>query len=106
MFATGWIADYPDPQNFLDVLFHTGAKYNTGNYSNPNVDTMLDQAGIESDETKRFKLYQQAEQTMVDEAACLPLWFGKTYLLIKPYVKNYKLDIQGIPTLSDVYLEE
>ena len=106
MFVTGWIADYPDPQNFLELLFHTGAEYNTGNYSNTYVDTLLGQAGVEPNETTRFKLYQQAEQILVDEAACLPLWFGKTYLLIKPYVKNYKLDVQGIPTLSEVYLEE
>ncbi|MBM3117978.1 MAG: peptide ABC transporter substrate-binding protein [Chloroflexi bacterium] len=106
MFISGWIADYPDPQNFLDILFHTGAEYNTGNYSNPDVDALLDQAGIEADEAKRFTLYQQAEQIIVDEAACLPLWFGRTYLLIKPYVKNYKLDAQGIPTLSEAYLEK
>lgn len=106
MFASGWIADYPDPQNFLDILFHTGAEYNTGNYSNPDVDALLDQAGIEPDETARFNLYQQAEQILVDEAACLPLWFDKTYLLIKPYVNNYKLDSQGIPTLKEVYLSE
>jgi oligopeptide transport system substrate-binding protein len=106
MFASGWIADYPDPQNFLDILFHTGAEYNTGNYSNPEVDTLLDRAGIEQNENTRFTLYQQAEQILVDEAACLPLWFDKTYLLIKPYVKNYKLDAQGIPTLSEVYVEE
>ena len=106
MFVTGWIADYPDPQNFLELLFHTGAEYNTGNYSNTYVDTLLGQAGVEPNETTRFKLYQQAEQILVDEAACLPLWFGKTYLLINPYVKNYKLDVQGIPTLSEVYLEE
>ena len=106
MFVTGWIADYPDSQNFLDILFHTGAEYNSGNYSNPDVDTILDRAGVQPDETTRFNLYQQAEQIVVDEAACLPLWFGKTYLLIKPYVQNYKLDIQGIPTLSDAYLEE
>jgi oligopeptide transport system substrate-binding protein len=106
MFVTGWIADYPDPQNFLDVLFHTGAEYNTGNYSNPNVDALLDQAAVEPNETTRFTLYQRAEQMLVDEATCLPLWFGKTYLLVKPYVKNYKLDVQGIPTLSEVYLEE
>ena len=106
MFDTGWIADYPDPQNFLDVLFHSDAEYNTGKYSNPKVDALLDQAAVEPDENARFTMYQQAEQIMVDEAACLPLWFGKTYLLIKPYVKNYKLDPQGIPTLSKVYLEE
>jgi len=106
MFVTGWIADYPDPQNFLDILFHTGAEYNTGNYSNPEVDALLNRAGIEQDENTRFTLYQQAEQILVDEAACLPLWFDKTYLLIKPYVNNYKLDAQGIPTLSEVYIEE
>ncbi len=106
MFDTGWIADYPDPQNFLDVLFHSSAEYNTGKYSNPKIDTLLDQAAVEPDENTRFTTYQQAEQLLVDEAACLPLWFGKTYLLIKPYVKNYRLDPQGIPTLSKVYLEE
>jgi len=106
MFFSGWIADYPDPQNFLDILFHTGAEYNTGNYSNPEVDTLLDQAGVEPEETTRFTLYQQAEQILVDKAACLPLWFDRSYLLIKPYVKNYELDAQGIPTLKEVYLNE
>ena len=106
MFITGWIADYPDPQNFLDILFHTGSEYNTGNYDNPQVDDLLYRAGVEQDEPTRFNLYQQAEQILIDEAACLPLWFGRTYLLIKPYVKNYKLDAQGIPTLKEVYLND
>jgi oligopeptide transport system substrate-binding protein len=106
MYVSGWIADYPDPQNFLDILFHTGAEYNTGNYSNAQVDKLLDQAGIEQNETARFSMYQQAEQTIVDEAACLPLWFGKTYLLVKPYVKNYNLDAQGVPTLKEVTVSE
>lgn len=106
IFVQGWIADYPDPQNFLDILFHTGAEYNTGNYSNPEVDALLDRAGIEQNETTRFTMYQEAEQKIVDEAACLPMWFGKTYLLVKPYVKNYNLDVQGIPTLKEVIVSE
>ena len=106
IFVQGWIADYPDPQNFLDILFHTGAEYNTGNYSNPDVDALLDRAGIEQNETTRFTMYQEAEQKIVDEAACLPMWFGKTYLLVKPYVKNYNLDVQGVPTLKEVIVSE
>jgi oligopeptide transport system substrate-binding protein len=106
MFVSGWIADYDDPQNFLDILFHTGAEYNTGNYSNSEVDALLDQSGIEQNEATRFSMYQQAEQKIVDEAACLPLWFGKTYLLVKPYVKNFALDIQGIPTLKEVIVND
>ena len=106
MFTFGWIADYPDPQNFLDVLFHTGADYNTGNYADSNIDTLLDQAAVESDNASRYILYQQAEQELIDEAACLPLWFSTSYILTKPYVKNYKLNALGIPTLNQVYIEK
>jgi oligopeptide transport system substrate-binding protein len=106
MYVSGWIADYPDPQNFLDILFHTGAEYNTGKYSNAQVDNLLDQAGVEQNETARISLYQQAEQKIVDEAACLPLWFGKTYILVEPYVKNYTLDLQGVPTLKEILVND
>ncbi|HEX75113.1 MAG TPA: peptide ABC transporter substrate-binding protein [Dehalococcoidia bacterium] len=106
IFILGWIADYPDPQNFLDNLFHTGAEYNTGNYTNPELDALLDQAAVEPDNTTRLILYQQAEQKLIDEAACLPLWFGTNYVLVKPYVKNYKPNALSIPALSQVYIEE
>jgi len=106
MFYWGWIADYADPQNFLDILFSTGSQYNTGNFSDVQVNALLDQAGTEQNEAARLLLYQQAEQKIVDDAACLPLWFGKTYLLVKPYVNNYKLDVQGIPTLKEVTVND
>jgi ABC-type transport system substrate-binding protein len=49
-------------------------------------------------------MYQQAEQEVVNEAPCLPLWFGTNYILVKPYVKNYGLNPLGVPDLSKVYL--
>jgi len=106
LFFSGWIADYPDPQDFLDVLFHTGAEYNTGHYSNPNLDKLLDGAAVEQDEARRLRLYQEAEQILLDEAACLPLWFGTNYVLIKPYVSGYHLNALGIPALADVSVRE
>ena len=106
MFMLGWVADYPDPQNFLDNLFRTGASYNTGNYSNPIVDKFLDQAATESDPSVRIKIYHQAEQMILNDAACLPLWNNTSYVLIKPYVKNYKINPMGIPSLSQVYIEK
>ncbi|GAI30748.1 unnamed protein product, partial [marine sediment metagenome] len=42
LYESGWIADYPDPENFLDILFHTGSEENTGEYSNPEVDAVLE----------------------------------------------------------------
>ena len=70
MYESGWIADYPDPQNFLDILFHTGMEENTGEYSNPEVDALLEQARVEPDVTARMSLYQEIEQMLVNDAAC------------------------------------
>ena len=105
MFYMGWVADYPHPQNFLEVLFHSGADNNHGEYSNPDVDVLLEKAGVEQDGELSLALYQQAEQKLVADAACLPLWFGQNYILVKPYVKGYDLNPMGIPTLNKVSIE-
>jgi len=102
MFFIGWVADYPHPQDFLGVLFHSGVDYNYGGYSNPEVDTLLEMAGVEPDYDLSLKLYQQAEQKLVDEAACLPLWFGRNYVLVKPYIEGYNMNPQGLAMLNTV----
>ncbi len=106
MFLFGWVADYPDPQNFLEVLFRSDTVNNYGEYSNPEVDLLLQQAAIEQDSDIRFELYQQAEQLIVSDAACIPLWFGMNYVLVKPYVKGYVLSPLGIPLLANVSIED
>jgi oligopeptide transport system substrate-binding protein len=105
MFTLGWIADYPDPHNFLDVLFYTGSEVNIGEYNNPTLDALLDQAAVEQNVTDRLAMYQQAEQLVVDDAPCVPLWHNTNYILVKPYVKAYELSAQGIPDLSNVYID-
>ena len=102
MFDMSWIADYPHPQDFLDILFHSEAANNYGEYNNPEVDVLLEQAGVELDNDLRLTLYQQAEQKLVEDAACLPLWFGETYILVKPYVKGYNLNPMGLVMLNKV----
>jgi oligopeptide transport system substrate-binding protein len=105
MFVQSWGADYPDPQNFLDILFHSGTKDNVGEYSNPEVDTLLEKAGVEQDTATRMNLYQQAEQMMVNDAACLPIYFDVSYTLVKPYVKDLPLTPLWIPKLRYVSIE-
>jgi len=106
MFILGWVADYPDPHNFLDTLFYTGRENNIFEYSNSSLDVLLDQAGIEQDEAVRMSMYQEAEQLVVDEAPCLPLWSGTNYILVKSHVKGYELNPLGVSDLSRVYLEQ
>jgi len=105
MYFSGWVADYPHPQDFLDILFRSGAENNHGGYSNPEVDTLLDRANVELDSELSLALYQQAEQKLVSDAACLPLWFGQNYILVKPYVSGYELDPMGLATLNSVSIE-
>jgi len=105
MFSIGWIADYPHPQDFLDVLFHTGVDNNYGEYSNPEIDALLERARVELDSNVSLALYQQAEQQLVEDAACLPLWFGRNYVLVKPYVSGYNVNPMGFAMLNRVSIE-
>jgi oligopeptide transport system substrate-binding protein len=97
LFSGGWCADYPDPENFADALFYTGAQQNKGHYSNPQVDALLEQARTEQDVAKRMQLYQQAEQMIVDDAAALFTTHGLSHLLVKPYVQGYVLTPISVP---------
>ena len=103
----GWEADYPDPQDFLDILFHSDSKLNHGQYSNGQVDLILENARINPDPVDRINLYQNAEQLIVTDAAWVPLWFeGERHVLIKPYVKGYRLTPMMVPKLSQVKIEK
>ncbi len=99
LFRGGWCADYPDPENFADVLFHTGSDQNTGGYSNPDLDRLLEAARVEQDVAKRITMYQQAEQMIVNDAPVIFTIHSLAYMLVKPYVKGFVL------TPIDVSLE-
>ncbi|MBA7634586.1 Dipeptide-binding protein DppE [subsurface metagenome] len=105
LFYMGWIADYPHPQNFLEVLFHSQADNNWADYSNPELDALLEMAAVETDGELSLELYQQAEQMIIEDAACWPFQFGQNYILVKPYVKGYYLSPLGLPILSGVTIE-
>jgi oligopeptide transport system substrate-binding protein len=102
MFYGGWVADYPHPQDFLEVLFASGVENNFGGYSNPDFDALLATAAAEPDYDAGLALYQQAEQMLVDDAACLPLCFGRNYYLVKPYVSGFELNLLGFAMLNEV----
>lgn len=89
IFDGGWCADYPDPENFADVLFHSGVPQNHGGYSNPELDALLESARVEPDVTRRIEMYQQAERIIVDDAPVLFLTHSLSYQLVQPYVKGF-----------------
>ncbi|MDI6857622.1 MAG: peptide ABC transporter substrate-binding protein [Dehalococcoidia bacterium] len=106
MFTAGWIMDYPDPEDILDILFYSKSRQNNTRYSNAEVDALLLQARTEQDVAARMALYQQAEQIILDEAPWIPLYYGRDHVVVKPYVKNYLLPPMVIPKLRYVTLEQ
>jgi oligopeptide transport system substrate-binding protein len=103
----GWIADYPDPENFLDVLFHSKSSNNQSEYTNFELDLLLERARVELDETARFELYHRAEEIIVTDAPWVPLWHSNGgSVLIKPNVNDYFLFPLVIPKYRYVYFTE
>ncbi len=103
VFIAGWCADYPDPQNFLDVLFQSESESNNFAYSNPDLDALLGDAAVERDTSRRTKLYQQAERMILDDWVVVPLWHNREYSLVQTYVEGYEvtpIDVQQLQNLS------
>jgi oligopeptide transport system substrate-binding protein len=105
LISGGWCADYPDPENFADVLFHSGSSQNNGGYSNPQLDSLLEQARTEQDVARRIAMYQQAEQILVDDAAALWTTHSFSYELARSYVKGYVFTPIDIPIQRYMWLD-
>ena len=103
----GWEADYPDPQDFLDILFHSESSINHGDFKNAEIDAVLEEARTEADVQRRIDLYHQAEQMIVDAAPWVPMWFtGDRYALVKDYVEGYVMTPMIVPKLRQITLTE
>ncbi len=105
IFRGGWCADYPDPENFADVLFHSDSAQNNGGYSNPDLDALLESARIEPDVMKRIEMYQEAEQIIVNDAPVLFTTHSLSYQLVKPYLKGFVFTPISIPIYRYMWLD-
>ncbi|GAA1152950.1 oligopeptide transport system substrate-binding protein [Kitasatospora gansuensis] len=77
IFRSGWVADYPSIENFLNPIFRTGAAVNGSGYSNPAVDALLAEADAAPSEQEGWELYRQAEKMILQDMPAIPLWYQK-----------------------------
>jgi oligopeptide transport system substrate-binding protein len=102
--VSGWILDYPDPEDVLDLkLFcnfmvdpQTGKNRcerdyanNQARYNNPEFDKLLIEARTEQDPKRRVELYRQAHEIVVNDAPWIPLVHTKNSIAVKPWVLGY-----------------
>jgi len=89
-FRGSWIADYPDAENYLSVFYGKNpAPPNYTRYKNPAYDALYEQALQEKDDSARYKLYQQMDQVIVDDAPVVVLWYDMVIHLIHTNVSGF-----------------
>ena len=100
-----WGADYPDPEAFLDMLFHSNGSDNYTGYSNEAFDAILDQARRESDVDRRAALYIEAQYLLLDDGAVIPLYFDVAINLARPGIAGLEITSMGVLGLESVTAE-
>jgi oligopeptide transport system substrate-binding protein len=91
-------ADYPDPENFYDFLFHGDNAGVYFGYKNESLDALLDSAATEPDWIRRIDLYRQADRILYDDAPVLILSYtGPSYVVWKPHMMGYVVTPIDIP---------
>jgi ABC-type oligopeptide transport system substrate-binding subunit len=105
MWVLGWSADYADPQDFLDVLFHSEAPLNASGFRDPEVDAWLEEARTVTDEGVRQDLYARAERAILQSSPWVPLYTGRSVWLVKPNVHGFTVPPLTTPRLARVWMD-
>jgi ABC-type transport system substrate-binding protein/DNA-binding SARP family transcriptional activator len=84
VYLIGWMPDCPDPGS----LFPSNRIQQFTHWQNDHFDELLKRAKRTTDPDSRTRLYQEADKILMEEAVVVPLTYGRSLLLVKPWVKN------------------
>jgi len=105
-FRGSWIADYPDAENYLSVFYSKNpAPPNYTRYKNPKFDEVFEKALKEDNDSLRYKLYEQADQIVINDAPVVPLWYDKVVHLVQTNVKGFKPNALNLLELRKTTIE-
>ncbi|MBL4716063.1 MAG: ABC transporter substrate-binding protein [Bacteroidia bacterium] len=110
----GWLADYPDPENFLTLLYgpHVpkdptmNSYVNSVRYQSAKFDSIFNQALQTIDKDKRYQLYSMADQVAMNDAAIMPLFYEERYRLTHKHVQNFNINAQDFRDYKVVYFKQ
>jgi oligopeptide transport system substrate-binding protein len=104
-YMSGWIADYPDPQDWITLQFGKDASDNSMGFGQNNssnaaaqqaLQQKMAQADVMQDPNARLKTYNQIEQQLVNDVAWMPIDQETLYGVRKPCVQNFVLTPQQL----------
>ena len=107
---TGWHQDFPDPSNFMDILFHSRSIHpenseNRSFYRNPKLDAILDSARAEVNRDVRLALYAEANAILAEEAPWAFLYYPVDMFVWQPYVKDFRPHPVWLNEYRNVWLD-
>ncbi|MFT6958216.1 MAG: oligopeptide transport system substrate-binding protein [Halieaceae bacterium] len=101
----GWIGDYIDPNNFLDLFLTDGGNNNTG-FSDPRYDEMiLRRAPEAATAQERFAIFREAETMLMEQMPILPIYTYTSKHLIHHTVKGLPANVMDSLNLKYVWLD-
>ena len=100
----GWSMDYNDPSNMLE-LFTTNNGNNDGKYANPEFDQVIEDSRV-ADKTTHFEKLHEAEDILLNDAACIPVAYYNDFWLQSPSLKGTWHSPYGYWYLQYGYIEE
>jgi peptide/nickel transport system substrate-binding protein len=106
-FFVGWLGG-PDPDSNMWNSFHTEGWFNWVNYTNADVDSLLDEARSISGIPERTEMYQEAQQIISDEAPMVFLrypYFAADGQAHSQRVKNFVPDPEQVMYFHEVWVD-
>ncbi|MCR6641969.1 MAG: ABC transporter substrate-binding protein [Sporocytophaga sp.] len=112
-FRGGWIADYPNPENFLWFFYGKTVPASLEKPSYPNMMRYksdkfdkLYEAGLKATtEEESFKHFLEAENIVMQDAPIMVLWYDEGYRLMQAFVKNFPNNAMQYRDFTNVYFE-
>jgi ABC-type oligopeptide transport system substrate-binding subunit len=101
VFTLGWIADYPDPDNFLGIALEHARKTWTSEAFNE----MVESARRSLDPSKRVEIYERAQRLLAEELPVFPLVYLRGHYLLKPWVTKYPVSTVSVNYWNDTVIE-
>ena len=105
-FRSGWQPDYPSAENYLVQNFASAAAdgngSNDGDYKNPEFDALCDKAAASKSVADANKLYQQAQEVLLNDLPAVPLYYANAYGVASTGVSGFEMNWQNLPVYENM----
>ena len=91
-YVGSWFADYLDPQNFLSILLMSDADQNNDGYVSSEFDRLCKLADVSLDPYERIRLYQQAEDVLIQDVARIPVAYAQDSYLVSDRFEGIRVN--------------